>query len=144
MNLNFNTLLILFLACSFVSNNNHDHTTMSNQIKMAVGNRSFIITLADNTTAAAFKKLLPITVNMIELNGNEKYCDLPGRLPVKATRPSVIQAGDLMLYGSNTLVLFYETFSTNYSYTNIGNVDDVTGLAKAVGSGNAVVTFQLP
>ena len=47
-----------------------------------------------------------------------------------------------MLYGSNTLVLFYKSFSTRYSYTKIGKVDDSAGLEAALGSGDAVVTFE--
>lgn len=49
-----------------------------------------------------------------------------------------------MLYGSRTLVLFYETFSSSYSYTRIGVVvDDVSGYASALGSGNVTVSFEL-
>jgi hypothetical protein len=80
---------------------------------------------------------------MIELNGNEKYFDLPQSLPSNASNPVTIQNGDLMLYGANTLVLFYKTFSTSYSYTRLGRIDDVTGLVAALGSGNVSVTFEL-
>lgn len=41
------------------------------------------------------------------------------------------------------LVLFYETFSTSHSYTRIGKVDDVAGLAAAMGAGSVRVTFAL-
>ena len=87
--------------------------------------------------------MLPLTVNMVELNGNEKYVDLPRSLPTSAANPGTIQNGDLMLYGSSTLVLFYKTFSTSYSYTKMGRIDDVTGLVAALGTGNVRVTFEL-
>ncbi len=113
------------------------------KVKITVGQIVFTATLFDNATAAAFKSRLPMTINMIELNGNEKYFDLPGNLPTNASNPGTIQSGDLMVYGSNTLVLFYKTFSTSYSYTRLGRINDTTGLAAAVGSGNVSVTFEL-
>jgi hypothetical protein len=48
-----------------------------------------------------------------------------------------------MLYGSNTVVLFYENFSTSYGYTRLGKIDNPAGLATALGSGNVTVTFDL-
>ena len=99
--------------------------------------------LHDNPTTAAFKAMLPMTVNMVELNRNDKYVDLSKDLPTAPSNPGMIQAGDLMLYGSSTLVLFYKTFSTSYSYTKLGRIDDVEGLSEAVGSGKVAVTFEL-
>lgn len=46
-----------------------------------------------------------------------------------------------MLYGADCLVLFYESFSTSYSYTRIGAVENVSGLAAAVGRGGVTVSF---
>jgi hypothetical protein len=113
------------------------------KIKITTGTASFITTTNDNSTAKAFIDLLPMTISMSELNGNEKYHFLSNNLPSAPENPSIIHAGDLMLYGSNCIVLFYETFNTSYSYTKIGVIDNPSGLKSALGSGNPTVTFEL-
>ena len=80
---------------------------------------------------------------MQELNGNEKFAQLPNDLPTHPSKPGMIQTGDLMLYGSTTLVLFYQTFPTSYSYTKLGRIDNPAGLVAALGAGNVTVTFDL-
>lgn len=115
----------------------------SSKLRITIGGTVFNATVYNNATAAAFKTRLPLTINMKELNGNEKYFDLPDNLPGNARNPGTIQVGDLMLYGSNTLVLFYKSFSTSYSYTPMGRIDDTSGLAAALGSGNVTVSFAL-
>lgn len=111
------------------------------RIYVTVGSTVFAATLSDTPAARAFAAMLPLTLNMADVNANEKYVELDTRLPANASSPGTIQAGDVMLYGSNGLVLFYETFSTSYSYTHIGKIDDASGLVAALGAGNAIVTF---
>ena len=115
---------------------------MGTQITIRVGDKTFAATLADNATATAFEKLLPLSITMTELNGNEKFARLRPAVPAHASTPPSIRTGDLMLYGSDTLVLFYKSFSTTYSYTPVGQVDDPAGLEAALGSGNIAVTFE--
>lgn len=145
-------MLLVSVLCSSATscdknddnNNIENNTPMDNgKIKIKVGSQTFTATLLDNNSAKAFKEMLPLTLNMIELNNNEKYYDLPNSLPTNSSNPQTIKNGDLMLYGSKTLVLFYKNFSTSYSYTRLGKVDDVTGLATALGSGNVTVTFEV-
>ncbi|HXV11931.1 MAG TPA: cyclophilin-like fold protein [Burkholderiales bacterium] len=109
---------------------------------MTVGERRFAITLNDNEAARAFRAMLPLTLDMPDLNGNEKHVDLPKALPANASRPGTIRSGDLMLYGSRTLVLFYLTFDSSYSYTRLGRVDDPRGLAQALGPRDVRVVFS--
>ena len=109
---------------------------------MTVGERRFAITLTDNAAARALAELLPLTLDMPDLNGNEKHVSLPKALPTNASRPGTIRNGDLMLYGSNTLVVFYLTFDSSYSYTRLGRVDDPTGLAQALGPRGVRVVFS--
>ena len=111
-------------------------------VAISVGNQTFTATLYDNPTAKALLERLPMTLRMSELNGNEKYFYLDGTLPTDASKPAGIHAGDLMLYGNNCLVLFYESFSTSYSYTPLGRIENPEGLASALGSGSVQVTFS--
>ena len=108
---------------------------------MSVGERRFAITLTDTPAARAFAAQLPLTLEMGELNGNEKHAELSNALPTNASRPGTIRNGDLMLYGSNTLVVFYSTFDSSYSYTRLGRVDDPAGLAQALGRQGVRVGF---
>jgi hypothetical protein len=147
---------LTFLACLicielFACNENSQMSGSSNYIsdtssmkmKITIGSNTFNGTLYNKATTTAFKAKLPMTINMTELNGNEKFFDFSDNLPTNASDPGTIQTGDLMLYGSNTLVLFYKTFSTSYNYTRLARIDNPSGLAAALGSGNITVKFEL-
>lgn len=122
--------------------NGQEDTTMP-KLNITVNGQSFTATLENTQTTRAFLELLPMTVDMNELNGNEKFYYLPSGLPTNASRPGNIHAGDLMLFGSDCLVLFYESFSSSYSYTRLGSVDDPSVLAAMLGPGSATIAFSL-
>ena len=124
------------------SENNGTDTTVS-RIRLTIGQTSFTATLVNNTSAHAFKAMLPLTLNMSELNGNEKFYYFSGTLPTNATSTPALNSGDVVLYGNNCLVLFYENLSSSINYTRIGRIDNPAGLATAVGSGNVTVTYTL-
>lgn len=109
---------------------------------MEAGGKRFAVALADTEAARAFAARLPMTLDMTDLNANEKKFDLPENLPAKPSRPGTIRNGDLMLWGDNTLVVFYKTFDSAYSYTRLGQVDDPTGLMQALGRGEVQVQFS--
>ncbi len=116
-------------------------TQKAGSMKLIVGNKTFTVRLENNETAQALKAQLPLSLEMTELNGNEKYYYY-STLPTSATRPGTIHAGDVMLFQSNTLVIFYKTFESDYSYTRIGSVTDPEGLAEALGSGDVRVEWR--
>jgi hypothetical protein len=117
-------------------------STNTTKMKITIGSSVFTAVLYDNPSATAFKARLPLTINMTELNGNEKYYDFPSPLPTDASVGGGMKAGDLKLYGNNVLVLFYKSFNSSYSYTKLGYVDNPTGLAHALGAGNVIVKFE--
>ncbi|MBQ6758150.1 MAG: hypothetical protein IJP42_03580 [Selenomonadaceae bacterium] len=114
---------------------------VKNQIAVQIGGKTFPATLEDNPATRAFIERLPLEVDMQELNGNEKYFYLSEDLPSDSVSVKQIHAGDLMLFGSNCLVLFYKDFATSYSYTHLGKIDTPTDLEKVLGKGNVRVQF---
>ena len=117
-------------------------TAEVNEMKITVNGTEFSAEFSDTRAAEEFKAMLPLTLDMSELNGNEKYFYLDGRLTTESENVGHINSGDIMLYGSNCIVLFYESFSTPYSYTRIGHINDPSGLKNAVGKGGVTVEFK--
>lgn len=117
-------------------------TSKGSSMWMTVGERRFAVTLANSDAARALAARIPLTLEMIELNGNEKHADLPHSLPTSASKPGILQNGDLMLYGNNTVVIFYRRFRSSYAYTRLGRVDEPGELAEALGRGSVRVVFS--
>ena len=116
-----------------VENNNTlekitDNNEVIKEVKIMINDNLYIINLEDNETTRVFVNLLPLEMEMKELNGNEKYIYLDKTLPTNSFNPQHINRGDVMLYGNNCLVIFYESFDTSYSYTKIGHIDNLTNL----------------
>jgi hypothetical protein len=112
-------------------------------LRLTVGNKVFSAKFYENQTTQALIELFPLTIDMSELNGNEKYYYLSNKLPSASEQPGEIHAGDIMLYGNDCLVIFYKTFSSSYQYTRLGYVEDADSFAQAVADGITKVTFDL-
>ena len=141
MNLIVAMMLFFATACSPEDKPLTPSTTTVGDITLTIGDRTFTATMEQNSTAEAFRSLLPLTLEMLELNGNEKYHYLSQSLPTNRTKVGTIHAGDIMLYGDNCVVVFYETFTTSYQYTPIGHITSPEGLKEALGSGTTKVIF---
>lgn len=112
------------------------------RMKISIGTKIFTAVLAENATAAAFKALLPLNLKMSDLHGNEKFFHLPSALPSNDANPGTIRAGDLMLWNSKSIVVFYKTFPTSYSYTRLGRILNPEELSTAVGTGDVEIRFD--
>ena len=108
-----------------------------------INGQKFEAELYDNDTADAFKEMLPIAFSMNEHNGNEKYIYMDQSLPSASEKIGDIQNGDIMLFGSDCLVVFYKSFQTSYTYTHIGYIKNPDGLSSALGSGSAEISFYM-
>lgn len=111
-------------------------------IIIEVNGQSFPAEVFDNNTVRALTMRFPMSLSMDEMNGNEKFCYLNESLPADAMKVGSIQTGDILLYGSDCLVLFFEDFNTSYSYTRIGHIEDAEAFAKSLSRGTVTVSFR--
>lgn len=109
------------------------------QITLRINGKDFPAKLYQTKTTKNIMQKLPLSITMDELNGNEKFYYFSESFPTQTERVSSIHTGDLKLYGSSCLVLFYESFSTSYSYTSLGYVENPGELAEVLGTGSVHV-----
>lgn len=113
------------------------------RIRLTVNGTVFTAVPADTDAARTLLSRLPASWTMKELNGNEKYIYLSEDFPAAPKRPVRIHAGDLMLYGTDCIVLFYKDFSTPFRYTLLGRLENPAGLAQAAGRGTVHVMAEI-
>ena len=120
-----------------------EEETMDRKMIVEVGGKHFTATLEDNKAAETLAEMMqedPVTIQMSDHGGFEKVGDLGTDLPT-SNRQTTTQAGDIVLYQGNQIVIFYG--SNSWSYTRLGRIDDLTGWETALGDGDATVTFAL-
>ena len=130
-----------------INDKNENYTNITNiesenklisNINVIINGKTYNAKIEENETAQSFVNMLPLELNMSELNGNEKYIYLDNSLPTNSYYPKYIEAGDIMLYGNNCLVVFYKSFNTTYSYTKIGHINNLSDL----GNRNISIKFE--
>ena len=143
----FALLILLLLTAALASAETVmevNETVDAEKLVLTVGDSVFTARLCENETARALISLLPMTLPMSELNGNEKYHYLMDALPTQEEAVGQIEPGDIMLFGDRCVVLFYARFTTGYRYTRIGQIEDAAGLQEALGGGDITVRFSMP
>lgn len=136
-------IILFFIMCSIILTgciNNNNQTKENNkneksdlkmtEIKVKIHDKTYKLNLENNQTVEEFINILPQEYMMNELNGNEKYVYINESLTTNTRQYKKIEKGDVMLYGDNCLVIFYESFETNYRYTKIGHIDNLPDLGK--------------
>lgn len=113
------------------------------QMKIQVGEYIFYASLENNTSVDALIQMMketPIVINMRDYSGFEKVGALGTTLPDSNSQITT-QAGDIVLYNHDQIVVFYG--SNSWSYTKLGHVNDLTDWKKALGSGTVEITFSI-
>ncbi|MBQ3743661.1 MAG: hypothetical protein II858_07385 [Bacteroidales bacterium] len=121
--------------------------TMPDKIKISVSGKTLPVKIENNDATKALVAALStasITYEAQDYGGFEKVGNLGRTLPTSNAQITT-QAGDVILYSGNQLVLFYG--SNSWSYTRIGRIeygtfDELKSFLKA-GQGNITVTLSL-
>ena len=108
---------------------------------LLIGDKKFPFILEDNTAANKLKEKLSIKLEMNGSVSHEKYYKFSDSFKTNEYSPGTIETGDILLYKDDHLVLFYETFSSTYSYTRLGKVSSTDGLKEALGAGDITVSW---
>lgn len=148
--------LVIILVCLFFVFKNENTTNVevkndsenkviseddNDMVKINIDGVEMDIVLEDNDTAKTFADMLPLEFTANDLNDNEKYYYLDKSLPSNPRSVKRIEKGDVMLFGDDCLVIFYESFNTTYSYTKIGKISDAN-LLDNISSGNVKVVLS--
>lgn len=114
---------------------------VNNRIKLSISQREYEAVWEDNPASRQVMAKFPITLEMEELNGNEKYYQFAESFPTADEDIGQIHAGDIMLFAGHYVVIFYQDFPNNYRYTRLGYIENPQGLAEALGTGKAEISF---
>ncbi|MEL6116105.1 cyclophilin-like fold protein [Photobacterium sp. SP02] len=109
---------------------------------ITIGEHRFKASLINAPAAREFSDMLPFTLIMGDLNNNEKHALLPKSISTDEHYPKRIHNGDLMLWGNQTIVVFYKDFDTPYPYTRIGYIEDPSQLQQVLEQNNVSVIFS--
>lgn len=98
---------------------------------------------ADNDSVKALKNFAKngLTINMSKYGGFEQVGTIGSTLPSSDTRITT-SPGDIVLYSSNQIVLFYD--SNTWSYTKLGHINlSKSELTDLLGDEDVVITIDL-
>ena len=96
---------------------------MTEKMYITIGNQTLPVTLVKNNATEALMAALaanPITYEADDYGGFEKVGALGMSLPT-SNQQLTTQAGDVILYSGNQIVLFYG--SNSWSYTRLGRIE---------------------
>lgn len=124
------------------NSNNTEVASEMTTIQVIINGQEFEAELNDNEAAKQFTEMLPLQLDMEDLHDNEKYFYFSDDFDTEDQKLKEIHEGDLLIYDSKCLVLFYENFETTYQYTALGKISDTAGLKEALGAGTVTISFQ--
>ena len=114
-------------------------------LQMTIGGTAVNVKWEENESVEALKALCKdgsLTIQMSMYGGFEQVGRIGRSLP-RADVQTTTEAGDVVLYSGNQLVIFYG--SNSWAYTRLGHVTDKTAqeMSELLGSGDVTVIIEL-
>lgn len=117
--------------------------TANMKLTLKIDDTEVDVIWADNDSVKALKNLAKdgLTINMSKYGGFEQVGSIGSTLPSSDTRITT-SPGDIVLYSSNQIVIFYD--SNTWSYTKLGHINlSKSELTDLLGDEDVVVTIDL-
>lgn len=114
-------------------------------ILMKINDEAVIVVWEENESVAALKEILleqALSIQMSMYGGFEQVGPFGTSLP-RNDKQTTTQAGDIVLYSGNQMVVFYG--SNSWAYTRLGKITDKSEmeLEELLGNGDVTITLEL-
>ena len=121
-----------------------DEKEENDVMRMMIGNTAVNVVWENNESVEALKALTadkPLVIQMSMYGGFEQVGAIGQSLP-RSDVQTVTNAGDIVLYSGNQIVVFYG--SNSWAYTRLGHISDKTPqeMAALLGNGNVAITIS--
>ena len=115
------------------------------KMKLLIGETEVAVQWEDNDSVAALRELVadkPLTIALSMYGGFEQVGSIGTSLPRNDVQ-TVTEAGDIVLYAGNQIVIFYG--SNSWAYTRLGKVTDQSAeeLAELLGKENVEIRLEM-
>ena len=117
---------------------------METELRMKIGTTPVDVEWEENESVEALEGLCkngPLTIQMSMYGGFEQVGSIGQNLPSGDSQMTT-QAGDVVLYAADQIVVFYG--SNSWAYTKLGHIADKSSqeLEELLGSGDVSITFE--
>jgi flavodoxin len=114
-------------------------------LRLTINDTEVAVDWEDNESVRALRELCaeqPLVIEMSMYGGFEQVGPIGQSLPRNDSQTTT-QAGDIVLYSGNQIVIFYG--SNSWAYTNLGHItnQDAAGMAALLGKGNVTITIAV-
>ena len=115
------------------------------QMQLKIGETDVAVEWENNASVKALRALCadtPLTIRMSMYGGFEQVGSIGQNLPRNDSQTTT-QAGDIVLYSGDQIVVFYG--SNAWSYTRLGHISDKSAekMAELLGNGDVRITIEL-